>query len=460
MPPAQNVIFDPTEKQNQFIRDVMSGQYRHMLYGGSAGGGKSFVICALVLLFCRLWPGSRWALCRRDLPRLRRNLLPTFKKIMPKSFVGPPNQVTWESTCSNGSTILFLTLGGESDNETDYDRLRGLELDGAAFDEINEFPEAAFHTICSRLGRWSKRGPKAPPPLVLATANPNQSWVKQYWYEPWAAGTLPPDRYYLPASVLDNPYLANDAEYMANLHRLPEAQQRVYLKGDWSVADDPCQLVSAIWLQDAFKRIGPDMPRDLALLDRERWMGVDVGYTGEDSSVIAVGRQSHVEHLEAHKHVDTLWLANRVAELAQQHSVRAKRIRVDGAGPGAGVLDGLAARGIKAHNFISGGKPTERQGFFTFRNRRAQAWWDIRAAAEAGKLSIAQSISAALRLQLEQDIIAQRYKVDGDKMLTIEPKDAIKKRLGRSPDVGDAVMMGMSEGGTDALDKMRRLATW
>ena len=41
------------------------------------------------------------------------------------------------------------------------------------------------------------------------------------------------------------------------------------------------------------------------------------------------------------------------------------------------------------------------------------------------------------------DLTSIRYEVKGDKTVAIESKDSIKKRLGRSPDYGDAFVYGL-----------------
>jgi hypothetical protein len=82
------------------------------------------------------------------------------------------------------------------------------------------------------------------------------------------------------------------------------------------------------------------------------------------------------------------------------------------------------------------GKPAS---FFRFRNLRSQMWWEFREKFRLGMFSIAGEID--LPPKLIADLTAPKYVIDADKMITVESKDDIKLRIGRSTDHGDAVVM-------------------
>ena len=74
-----------------------------------------------------------------------------------------------------------------------------------------------------------------------------------------------------------------------------------------------------------------------------------------------------------------------------------------------------------------------------FKNRRSEAWWKFREALDPNSKSF-QEIALPPDNELLADLTAPTFDVDTGGIF-IEPKDNIIKRLGRSPDCGDAVVM-------------------
>src|SRR6056297_992807 len=103
-----NIIFDPFPKQQRFIESVFDPRYSYLLYGGSIRGGKSFVALATLILLCKLYPGSRWAVIRKDLQVIKKNTIPTFNKILPYNFLESYNGTDHVAYFKNGSQIFFM----------------------------------------------------------------------------------------------------------------------------------------------------------------------------------------------------------------------------------------------------------------------------------------------------------------------------------------------------------------
>ena len=232
------VLFKSFPKQDAFAEAVFSGEYRFLMYGGSIRSGKTYLVLALVLVLCRLFPGSRWAVVRKDLPTLRRNLLPVFEKLR-GDFAGAPNQSTWISRCTNGSEIVFFTESISED--PDLNRWKGLEVNGFVLEEANELQVKSFYKAQERAGAWiipktrKVPNPQQPPPLILLTVNPAPGWVRRLFYDPWRAGVLRAPYYFQQALVEDNPFLP--AEYVEGLKDLPALEYRRYVLGDWDTVE-------------------------------------------------------------------------------------------------------------------------------------------------------------------------------------------------------------------------------
>ncbi len=191
---------------------------------------------ATLFALCRIYPGSRWAIVRKDLPTLRRNILPVFQKLKPASF-GDFRQDNWEAKHDNGSTILLFPESHAGDKG--YDRWKGLEVNGFWMEEANELQESSWHWALQRAGSWvlppsiNKPKPDQPPPYILLTSNPAGNWVKRLFYTPWKKGMLKAPYFYIPATIHDNPHL--NPEYLKSLEGLPERDYKVYVEGDWDL---------------------------------------------------------------------------------------------------------------------------------------------------------------------------------------------------------------------------------
>lgn len=124
----------------------------------------------------------------------------------------------------------------ESYNEDkELNRFRGLEINGAGLDEVNELQEVTFYKVQERIGSWNQA--EGNPPIVcLATCNPANNWVKPVIYNRYKDGTLPEKWSYISSKITDNPYIS--AEYLESLKELPPIQYQRFVEGDWDVMDE------------------------------------------------------------------------------------------------------------------------------------------------------------------------------------------------------------------------------
>lgn len=233
-----DVLFKPFPKQEEFINAALDGRYNFILYGGAIRGGKTFAMLALFILLCRLYPGSRWAIVRKDLPTLKRNTFPSWDKIKPDNFIKVDNSDSNQQTVTftNGSKIIFFPESYSTDK--DQNRWRGLEVNGIGFEEINECQEASFGKAFERAGTYIiKDAPVQPKPLVVGTCNPTQGWVKQRIYDPWEKNELPEGWLYIQSRIYDNiPLLTQQPSYLPALKAsLSHYELEVFVEGNWNV---------------------------------------------------------------------------------------------------------------------------------------------------------------------------------------------------------------------------------
>jgi hypothetical protein len=237
-PIQKEVLFEPFPKQQEFIDAALGGKYDFICYGGAIRGGKTFALLGLFLILCRIFPGSRWAIVRKDLPTIKKNLFPSWNKIKPTNFIprNGHNHDTQTVTFKNGSQIVFFPE--LDDRDKDKNRWKGLEVNGFGFEEINECQEASLNKAFERAGSYIVKGLKVQPkPLVVATCNPTFGWVKNRIYTPHKEGKLSPKWLYIQSRIYDNlPLLSAQPDYLPSLKaNLKTFEYMVFVDGDWDV---------------------------------------------------------------------------------------------------------------------------------------------------------------------------------------------------------------------------------
>jgi len=223
-------VFEAFPKQVEFVQAVLSRQYNYLLYGGAIRGGKTWLGLAILLMFCRLWPRSRWAIVRKDLPTLRRNIIPTFEKMRPTSFMKPLYQAEWTYTAVNGSQLILFPESIKDDPE--LERWKGLEVNGFLLEELPELKERSFWKSVERAGSWIIPDLAVqPPPYVLATCNPSPGFVKRLFRDPHHARVLRPPWYFLQAKASDNPHIPEEVK--ESWKHMPKAAYERFVNGSW-----------------------------------------------------------------------------------------------------------------------------------------------------------------------------------------------------------------------------------
>lgn len=211
---------------------VFSGNYSFLCFGGAMGGGKSYVCLATIIVLARIFPKSKWCVIRESIPTLKKTTLETFKKIMPTNYLSSYNQQDNIAHLKNGSQIMFMAE--DYANDKDFDRFKGLEVNGFLLEQIEELNEGLLDVCFIRAGRHILDTEVQPPPVILANVNPTLEWPKKRIYEAYNNGTLPTDWLYMPALIRDNMTLAGNEAYMSRLRNLDPLTKKRLIDGDWN----------------------------------------------------------------------------------------------------------------------------------------------------------------------------------------------------------------------------------
>jgi hypothetical protein len=228
--------YELTARQSTAFDAATSGQYRVIVFGGAIRGGKTYWLLLTLTSLCLEYPRSRWVIIRKSLPDLKRTTFPSFASILSdgiSDYVLSWNRDTQVVQFINGSELMFMAESFDEDK--DLNRFKGLEVNGAGLDEVNELQEQTFYKVQERIGSWNKAEGR-PPIVCMATCNPANNWVKTIIYERYKDGTLPSKWTFIPSKITDNPHIP--AEYLESLKELPPVQYARFVEGDWDVMDD------------------------------------------------------------------------------------------------------------------------------------------------------------------------------------------------------------------------------
>lgn len=164
-------------------------------------------------------------------------------------------------------------------------------------------------------------------------------------------------------------------------------------------------------------------------------VGVDVGRSGPDLSVLALRHDDIIAELRESSRSDTMHTTGVTAGVIEQGGYAV----VDVIGIGAGVVDRLRemSRAVVGFNAAERSEKHDRSGELSFANKRAEVWWGMR---ERLDPDFNSTVCLPPHDLLIGDLTSPRWRVLSGGKILVEAKDDIKKRLGRSTDHGDAVV--------------------
>ena len=209
-----------------------------LLYGGAAGGGKSWFGCNWQIYRRLKYPGTRGAIGRDELKKLKRTTLKTFVDCWNDfwRYSGETmryNEQSGAITFSNGSEIVLLDLH-QYPSDPDFTSLGSLEITDAFVDEATECTEKAIQILSSRIRYKLDLLPIREPKMLLA-GNPAHNWVKFRFIrdEEGKEVVLKPHQAFVSALLADNPDPEFRRVYGKQLALLSHYDRRRLLDGDW-----------------------------------------------------------------------------------------------------------------------------------------------------------------------------------------------------------------------------------
>ncbi|WP_164702078.1 terminase large subunit domain-containing protein [Modestobacter sp. KNN46-3] len=260
--PSPPVLPDYEPQPKQQIAADLVFRVSELLFGGAAGGGKSYWLRNDAVLFALTHERVHIGIVRRTLPMLKQTHLMPLTAICNGIAKHNRAELTW--TFPNGSVIRFISLTHIGD-EQNY---KSVEFDRLYFDEGTELAEVQYTYMLTRLrssfgGHCDACNQRGHRTAAIMTSNPEgvgYAWVKRRfvaprpadlgkgqgkpepfvpWQPPLPDGTPGLPRVFVPSTLMDNPaLLASNPDYVNRLKSMPDDRKRkALLEGDWDAMD-------------------------------------------------------------------------------------------------------------------------------------------------------------------------------------------------------------------------------
>jgi hypothetical protein len=451
-----------------------------LFYGGAAHGGKTDLLLGLArnehrrsILFRRVGPSLQ-----SMIERSRAIYAPDAES----AEVNRLNEQRLRWRLIDGRIVQF----GHLQSEEDVKKHQGQSRDLYGFDELPEFSEAQFRFVTG----WNRTTVEGQRCRIVGTGNPptdsDGEWVIRY-FAPWLdenhpnrarPGELrwfttgndgkdvevpngdpvlvdgprgpmlvrPKSRTFIPALPTDNAYTGTD--YIATLQAMPEPLRSKMLFGDFAAGreDNAYQVIPSEWVRLAQARWTADGSAGVPL----DAIGVDVARGGKDKTLIARRHRNWIAPLRRHPGSSTPDGGKVASLVVAERGSSDAIVNIDVIGVGSSPYDALRngwvdeqgekrpGIGIRAvpMNGAEKSEKRDKSGKLGFVNQRAEWYWTAREALDPAS---GQDLALPPDDELRADLCAARWKPT-PRGIQIEAKDEIIKRIGRSPDAGDAVV--------------------
>jgi hypothetical protein len=441
-------------------------------YGGEAGPGKTDLIVGLSLT------AHRRSLVLRRKNKDAKQLLERYIEILGHRRGLNEQAGKWRLP---GRRILDIGGCEHEDNKQDY---KGFPRDLIAFDEVVDFTESIYTFVI----QWCRTTDPSQRTRVVATFNPPTKptglWVMRRW-GPWldphhprpaksgeirwyttirgedtevnGAGphkipgekklVMAKSRTFIRGHLEENPDLERTG-YDATRAAAPKAMRAAYREGDFeaSLADVPNQVIPSAWVRAAQRRWTDRPPISVPMC----CIGDDASGGGDDPMALAIRHDGwyapiivvkgeEIPQDRAGKHCAGIIMSYRRDDAG---------VIVDmGGGYGASTYEQLKENNIDVRAFKGAEASTQRtkpDQQLGFSNMRTQVYWRFREALDPGQPN-GSSVALPDDSELFADLTAPTF-LEDRKLITLEAKEKVIERLGRSPNKGDAVVMAWHYG--------------
>jgi hypothetical protein len=329
-----------------------------------------------------------------------------------------------------GSSPTEAFISARTSRSESPESLAGVHADHVLLvvDEASGVPESVFEAAYG-----SMSGKDA---TTILLGNPTRS--SGYFFE---THTRLRDSWWTKqVSCLDSPLVSPDfIKEMEVKYGIGSNAMKVRVYGEFPTAEDDT-LISLHAVEQASKRV-VEQPEGTPVV----W-GLDVARYGDDASVLCIRQGRHLIELHSWKKLSLMELAGRVLDLLNSADEPPEEILVDSIGLGAGVLDRLRELDISARGVNVSESPAMAD---RYANLRAELW-------DLTKQWFNEEVQIPNDDSLIADLTAPRYSFNSSGKMLVESKAETKKRLGRSTDFADSLVLTFASTAAGASGQYRR----
>jgi hypothetical protein len=415
-----------TQTQELAIEYLFDNTTTEVLFGGAAGGGKSWVGCAWLILMCEKYPKTRWLLGRSKLDNLKKTTLNTFFEVCELwgalanrdyYFNAGSNIITFHNKSEIYLKDLFLYP-----SDRNFDSLGSLEITGAFIDEANQITEKAKNIVASRMRYKLDEYNRIP--KMLMTCNPSKNWTYTQYYKPAKEGKLKTHRKFIQSLVDDNQYISK--YYKTQLETLDELSKQRLLFGNWEYDATKDSLIQYDAILNLFENKG---------IKGSKYITCDVARFGSDRTVIMLWEGLHITKIVSVLKSAINEVVEQIRNLQQKEAVSLNNIIVDEDGVGGGVKDYMRCKG-----FVNNSRPLKNENY---QNLKTQCYYKLADLINKGQIGVTCK-DITIKNYITEELEQVRMKdADKDTKLRIIPKEQVNDIIGRSPDYSDAMAMRM-----------------
>lgn len=433
------ILFDTkgNDKQKLCAAAWLDDDVIDIVYGGGKGGAKSHTGCSLILGDALIYPETHYFIARKHLTDLRKFTIPSICEVLDgwgvtKNYYKYNGQDNFFELY-NGSKV-FLIDAKYMPSDPNYYRFGSMQITRGWIEEAGQFEEEAKNNLQASIGRWKneKYGLKA---KLLQTCNPSKNYLYREYYLPNKENRLPSHKRFIQALPQDNKMLP--ADYVPNLMKILSPNEIARLiQGNWEADDNPYALFDYNDILGLFTN-------EFVLSTGEMFLTADIAYEGSDLFVIGIWNGLVLTHVEAIDKIDETLVSKKIHELRIRFSVPLKNVVYDADGLKTFVRQSAkSGHLLGANEFYNNGKPIRTEGLAeNFFNIKAQCYFKLAELTKKSKIFI--NVKTYRKQVIEELEQICKLPIADDGKIRLEKKDAIRERLGRSPDFADMLMMRM-----------------
>ena len=477
----KSIEFDLLPKQKKALRVLLdhSNGIRQLLYGGGAGGGKSWLLCVWLIIVCNKYPRTRWVMARSKLKTLKQTTLNTFfdvcrvygiKEGVHYKYNRQDGVITW---VKSQSEIILKDLF-QYPSDPDFNSLGSLEISGGIVDECNQVVAKGIDVLRSRIRyklhlchecadetkktvlEWGTRESGVPYEVrwmcgnghetggliqkMGLSCNPAKNWVFGDFYDAKRKGRIAPDREFIEALVFDNDKISE--EYVVALGKLDAVSVSRLKFGEWEFSDNT-SMFDYQAIQEAFNR-----KRKVKKFEEggRCFLAVDPAGLGKDNTVVVVvNEELQVLHIEKLPKIEkgtpeAKRVAQEQAKLIEEIIAKYQIDYVDMAVDYDGLGNALGGIFEYSVHIVNNSRALNGKNYV---NLRTQLYFRLSQAINNGEMGFNALTDEQADMISEELYQFRRTKIDQDTRITMTTKEQIKADIKRSPDYTDALAYAM-----------------